>query len=111
MSFPSGRTELLNRVRQVNTPWNLKLIFKWTKAKKPMIIISHSDDFRWFGPEENLDVWDNIIKIFNKYQVTDATNKEFVGIRISKDKSFNYYMDQYRMIDAINIIPQHCPTT
>ena len=68
-----------------------------------MIIIAHSDDFRWFGPEENLDEWDNIIKIFNKhgYQVTDATDKEFVGIRISRDKSFNYYMDQHRMIDTI----------
>ena len=33
--------------------------------------------------------------------MTDATNKEFVGIRISRDKSFNYYMDQYRMIDTI----------
>ena len=78
-----------------NTPWDLKLFFKWTKAKKPMIIIAHSDDFRWFGLEENLDDWDNIIKIFNKhgYQVTDATDKEFVGIRISRDKSFNYYMD------------------
>ena len=86
-----------------NTPWDLKLFFKWTKAKKPMIIIAHSDDFRWFGPEENLDEWDNIIKIFNKhgYQVTDATDKEFVGIRISRDKSFNYYMDQHRMIDTI----------
>jgi hypothetical protein len=68
-----------------NTPWDLKLCFKWTAAKKPMIIIAHSDDFRWFGPEENLDEWDNVIKIFNKhgYQVTDATDKEFVGIRIS----------------------------
>ena len=86
-----------------NTPWDLKLFFKWTKAKKPMIIIAHSDDFRWFGPEENLDEWDNIIKIFNKhgYQVTDATDKEFVGIKISRDKSFNYYMDQHRMIDTI----------
>ena len=68
-----------------------------------MIIIAHSDDLRWFGPEENLDEWDNIIKIFNihGYQVTDATDKEFVGIQISRDKSVNYYMDQHRMIDTI----------
>jgi hypothetical protein len=86
-----------------NIPWDLKLFFKWTKAKKPMITIAHSDDFRWFGPVKNLYEWDNIIKIFNKhgYQVTDATDKEFVGIRISRDKSFNYYMDQHRMIDTI----------
>jgi hypothetical protein len=62
--------------------------------------MAHSDDFRWFGPEENLDEWDNVIKIFNKhvYQVTD---KEFVGIRISRDEQFNYYMDQHRMIKTI----------
>jgi hypothetical protein len=86
-----------------NTPWDLKLFFKWTKAKKPMIIIAHSDDFRWFGPEENLDEWDSVVKIFNKhgYQVTDATDKEFVGIKITRDEQFNYYMDQHRMIDSI----------
>jgi hypothetical protein len=33
--------------------------------------------------------------------VTDATEKEFVGIRISHDEDFNYYMDQSRMIVAI----------
>ena len=38
-----------------NTPWDLKFFFNWTKAKKPTIIIALSDDFRWFGPEENLD--------------------------------------------------------
>ena len=68
-----------------------------------MIIIAHSDDFRWFGPEENLDEWDSVVKIFNKhgYQVTDATDKEFVGIKITRDEQFNYYMDQHRMIDSI----------
>jgi hypothetical protein len=45
----------------------------------------------------------NVITIFNKhgYQVTDATDKEFVGIRISRDDHFNYYMDQHRMIETI----------
>lgn len=42
-----------------------------------MVIIAHSDDFHWFGPDE----WDSVIRFFNKhgYQVTDATDKEFVG--------------------------------
>ena len=86
-----------------NTPWDLKLFFKWTTEKKPMIIIAHSDDFRWFGPEEDLHEWDKVIKIFNEhgYQVTDATDKEFVGIKITRDEDFNYYMDQHRMIDSI----------
>ena len=86
-----------------NTPWDLKLFFKWTAANKPMIIIAYSNDFCWFGTEENLDEWDSVVKIFNKhgYQVTDATDKEFVGIKITLAEQFNYYMDQHRMIDSI----------
>ena len=86
-----------------NTPWDLKLFFKWTHSGKPMIIIAHSDDFRWFGPPDHIHEWDAVIKAFNKhgYEVTDATDKEFVGIRIQADSEFNYYMDQHRMIDLI----------
>jgi hypothetical protein len=85
-----------------NTPWDLKLFYKW-KNKKPIIIIAHSDDFRWFGSKENLEEWDLLIKTFNKYkyEVTDATSKEFVGIHIYHDEEYNYYMDQTRMITSI----------
>ena len=86
-----------------NTPWDLKLFFKWTKSGIPMIIIAHSDDFRWFGPADHIHEWDAVIATFNKhgYEVTDATDKEFVGIRIQADEDSNYYMDQHRMIDLI----------
>ena len=86
-----------------NTPWDLKFFFKWTSDGRPMLIIAHSDDFRWFGPPDKLDEWDLIIATFNahKYEVTDATDKEFVGIRIQRDEDGTYYMDQHRMIDSI----------
>ena len=42
-----------------NTPWDLKLFFKWVIGK-PIIIIAHSDDFRWFGPKELLSEWDTL---------------------------------------------------
>ena len=86
-----------------NTPWDLKFFFKWTTDGRPMLIIAHSDDFRWFGPSDKLDEWDLIIATFNahKYEVTDATDKEFVGIRIQRDEDGTYYMDQHRMIDSI----------
>ena len=85
-----------------NTPWDPKLFFKWIDGK-PLIIIAHSDDFRWFGPDNLLSEWDLLIKTFgeHKYEVTDATDKEFVGIKISRDEDFNYYMDQERMISSI----------
>ena len=44
-----------------------------------------------------------IIATFNahKYEVTAATDKEFVGIRIQRDEDGTYYMDQHRMVDSI----------
>ena len=64
-----------------------KVFFKWIKGK-PIIVIAHSDDFRWFGPQELLSQWDFLVATFNKYkyEVTDATNKEFVGIHIYHDE-------------------------
>jgi Reverse transcriptase (RNA-dependent DNA polymerase) len=32
-----------------NTPWDPRFFFQWIKGK-PVIVIAHSDDFRWFGP-------------------------------------------------------------
>ena len=28
--------------------WALKLFYKWVNGK-PLFVIAHSDDFRWFG--------------------------------------------------------------
>jgi hypothetical protein len=85
-----------------NTPWDLKFFYKWIKGK-PLLLIAHSDDFRWFGPPDLLSEWDLLVKTFNdhKYKVTDATIKEFVGLRITCDENYNYYLDQKRMIDEI----------
>lgn len=50
---------------------------------KPMIVIVHSDDFHWFGPPHHTPVWDSVsTSNFHDYQVTDATEKEFIGIKI-----------------------------
>lgn len=65
--------------------------------------MAHSDDFRWFGPNTMMHEWDLIVVTFNKhkYEITDATDKEFVGINIYRDEEYNYYMDQSRMVDSI----------
>ena len=54
-----------------------------------------SDD----GSEDVLHEWDALVKNFNahKYTVTDCTDKEFIGINITHDADFNYYMDQIRI--------------
>ena len=86
----------------LNTPWDLKFFYKW-KNNKPLLIIVHSDDFRWFGDKEELEEWYILVKNFekHKYKVTDVTDNEFVGIKITIDKDHNYYMDQTRMINEI----------
>ena len=85
-----------------NTPWDLKLFFKWVN-EKPILVIAHSDDFRWSGSGDVLFEWEAFVKNFNahKYTVTNCTDKEFVGINITDDEDYNYYMDQTRMITEI----------
>ena len=97
---PAGQN--VKEMGYLNTPWDLKLFYKWIKGK-PLFVIAHSDDFRWFGSEDVLHEWDALVKNFNthKYTVTDCTDKEFVGIIITHDVDFNYYMNQTRMITEI----------
>ena len=101
-NFSKEFDKCLREYNYKNTPWDPKFFFKWIN-NKPIIVIAHSDDFRWFGPNELISEWDLLVSTFNKhkYEVTDATNKEFVGIHIYHDKDFNYYMDQTRMITSI----------
>jgi hypothetical protein len=85
-----------------STVYDQKFFFKWVGVHI-CLVIAHSDDFRWFGPQELLHEWDNLVATFNahKYEVTDCTDKEFVGIHIYHDEDFNYYMDQTRMVNQI----------
>ena len=68
-----------------------------------MLLIVHSDDFRWFGDKEQMDEWKLFADTFeqHKYKVSDVTDSEFVGIRVTRDEQYNYYMDQTRMVEAI----------
>ena len=57
-----------------------------------MILIAHSDDFRWFGRPDMIHEWDLLVSTFNahKCEITYATDKEFVGIHLYRDEQFNY---------------------
>jgi hypothetical protein len=101
-NFSKEFDKVIHECGYTNTPWDHKFFFKWIKGK-PILIIAHSDDFRWFGPHELLSEWEVLCATFNehKYKVTDCTDKEFVGIRIQCDSQFNYYADQSRMIEEI----------
>ena len=86
----------------MNTPWDLKFFYKWIDNSIILLIV-HSDDIRWFGDKKHLSEWQLLVNTFeeHEYKVTDVSENEFVGIKITRDESYNYYMDQTRMIDDI----------
>jgi hypothetical protein len=83
-----------------NTPW--ELLFKWINGL-PLLLIAHSDEYCWCGSSTMTHEWDLLVATFNahNYEITDASNNEFVGINISADEGMNYYIDQTRMVEAI----------
>jgi hypothetical protein len=85
-----------------NTPWDLKFFYKWVDNRL-ILLIAHSDDFRWFGGADQTHEWELLLATFNshKYEITDTAGKEFVGVHFYRDDNFNYYVDQERMIDDI----------
>ena len=101
-NFSSAFDKCVKECGYINTPWDLKFFYKWVD-KTPMLLIVHSDDFRWFGDKKHLNHWQLLVDNFEKhrYKVTDVSDNEFVGIKITRDNDYNYYMDQTRMIDDI----------
>lgn len=101
-NFSKKFDECVMKCGYKNTPWDLKLFFKWIRGS-PIVVIAHSDDFRWFGPQSMLHEWDLIVKAFTTegYKVKDCSDAEFVGINITRDEEGNYFMDQTRMIKEI----------
>ena len=85
-----------------NTPYDPKFFCKWIDGM-PILVMFHSDDFRWCGPPNMLSEWDTLVQAFegSKYKVKDCTNEPFVGINVTTDKEGNYYMDQKRAIEGV----------
>ena len=46
-----------------NTPYDPKLFCKWIDGM-PILVMFHSDDFRWCGPPNMLSEWDALVKAF-----------------------------------------------
>ena len=70
-----------------NTPYDPKFFCKWIDGM-PILVMFHSDDFRWYGPPNMLSEWDALVQAFegSKYKVKDCTNEPFVGINVTTDK-------------------------
>ena len=61
-----------------NTPYDPKFFCKWIDGM-PILVMFHSDDFRWCGPPNMLSEWDALVQAFegSKYKVKDCTNEPF----------------------------------
>ena len=85
-----------------NTPYDPKFFVKWIDGW-PILVVFHSDDFRWSGPKHLLAEWDLLVKTFEdaRYKVKDCTKEPFVGITVTSDEEGNYYMDQKKAIEGV----------
>ena len=77
-----------------------------------ILVVFHSDDFRWYSPPHLLLEWDALVAAFevSSYKVNDCTKEPLVGINVTSDEKGNFYQDQKKLIesavkDALSAIP------
>ena len=75
-----------------NTPYDPKFFYKWIDGM-PILVIFHSDDFRWCGPVHLLAEWYTLVAAFEASR-DKVTKEPFVGINVTTDEQGNYYLDQ-----------------
>ena len=85
-----------------STPFDPKFFCKRIEGR-PILLMFHSDDFRWCGPSNMIAEWDTLVASFEaaRYKVKDCTKKPFVGINITSDNQGNYYLDQKKSIEGV----------
>ena len=68
----------------------------------PILVVFHSNDFRWSGPRHLLAEWDSLVAAFeaSRYKVKDCTKELFVGINLTSDEKGNFYLDQQKLIES-----------
>ena len=85
-----------------NTVYDPKFFVKWIDGM-PILLMFHSDDFRWSGSKSVMHEWDILVKAFeeSKYKVKDCTADPFVGINVSTDEDGNYYLNMKEKIEGV----------
>ena len=97
--LPSSRRNLFSKsvdaivlkLGYKNTPYDLKFFCKWIDGM-PILVVIHSDDFRWCGPPHLLAEWDSLVAAFeaSRYKVKDCAKEPFVGINVTSDEKGNF---------------------
>ena len=85
-----------------STPYDPKFFCKWIDGM-PILVMFHSDDFRWSGPPHLLAEWDSLVAAFEaaRYKVKDYTKEPFVGINVISDTQGNCYLDKKDKIEDL----------
>ena len=86
----------------MSTPCDPKFFVKWIKGM-PILVMFHSDDFRWCGPPDMIEEWNKLVAAFEmtKCKVKDCTKEIFVGINVTAEDQDNYYLDQKKAIEGV----------
>ena len=85
-----------------STHYDPKFFCKWIGGM-PILVMFHSDDFRWSGPPHLLAEWSILVAAFEaaRYKVKDCTKEPFVGINVTSGTQGNYYLDQKDKIEGL----------
>ena len=101
-NFSKAVDAIVTSLGYKSTPFDPKFFSKWIEGSS-ILLMFHSDDFRWCGPSNMIAEWDTLVLSFEaaRYKVKDCTKEPFVGINVTSDNQGNYYLDQKKSIDGV----------
>ena len=97
-NFSKAVDAIVTSLGYKSTPFDPKFFCKWIEGR-PILLMFHSDDFRWCGPSNMIAEWDTLVAA--RYMVKDCTKEPFVGINVTSDNQGNYYLDQKKSIEGV----------
>ena len=101
-NFSKAVDAIVAALGYVSTPYAPKFFVKWINGM-PILVIFHSDDFRWCDPPDMIEEWKKLVASFeaSKFKVKHCTKEPFVGINVTTDDQCNYYLDQKKAIEGV----------
>ena len=100
-NFSKAVDAIVLKLAYKNTPYDPKFRCKWIGGI-PILVVFHTDDFRWCGPPHLLAEWDSLVAAFkaSRYKVKDCTKEPFLGINVTSDEKGNFNLDQKKLIES-----------
>ena len=89
-NFSKAVDAIVTSLGYKSTPFDPRFFRKWIEGR-PILLMVHSDDFRWCGPSNMIAEWDTLVASFEaaRYKVKDCTKEPFVGINVTSDNQGN----------------------